>query len=119
MTDPTAIVVSVLSEALPGTTVSTEVPQARPARAVMESRTGSWRASTDFVDRPTFDLVCWGESDEDASALALSACHALSDAAEGHPLLSACEVESIGRDEYARTGAARYRAIVNLTVNSD
>ena len=92
MTDPTAIVVSVLSEALPGTTVSTEVPQARPARAVMASRTGSWRASTDFVDRPTFDLVCWGESDEDASALALSACHALSDAAEGHPLLSACEV---------------------------
>lgn len=114
--DATAIVVAILSEAMPdGVEVSSEVPSERPARQVSVSRVGG--GETPFLDRPRMRLVCWGTTDEEASAIATTAVHALSDAALTHPLLSDSTLDVLSRDEWAGDGSARYTATLNMTIN--
>lgn len=111
------MVVAALRSALPGVPISTEVPQGRPTRMVMVARTGNHGVTDEFVDRGTYELQCWGQSDADASSLALSAFAALSDAALDHPYMSSVSMETLGRDEFTQTGAARYRVVVDVTAN--
>lgn len=116
MPDDIALVVDVLSAALPAVPVSTEVPQNRPQRLIMVALAGD--ASDRFIRRPTISLTVWGMSDEDAHGLALSAWHAISDACLEHDLLSFCELETMSRDEWTATGQSRYLVQLNLTINT-
>lgn len=116
MPDDIALVVDVLSAALPAVPVSTEVPQNRPQRLIMVALAGD--SSTEFVRRPTISLTVWGMSDADAHGLALSAWHAVSEACLEHDLLSYCELETMSRDEWTSTGQSRYLVQLNLTINT-
>ena len=116
MLDSTAIVVAILSEAL-DVPVSTDIPENRPDRYVMVDLAGD--QSTPFVLRPIHSLTCWGATDRDAKSIAMSAVHALSDAALDHPYLSHVSLETMSRDEWAKNGHSRYVAEVQLTINTD
>lgn len=95
--------------------VTTKVPADRPDLMICVSREGGYM--DEFFDHPTMTLLCWGRTDAEASGLALSAAHALSDAALDHPLLSSSEMESMSRDEWTPNGAARYRVMIQQTIN--
>lgn len=112
--DAVAINVECLAAAL-AVPVRTEIPKDRPQRMVCVSRSGG--TSDDCFDYPEITLLCWGISDADASGLAISATHALAEAAELHPLLSSSEVDTISRDEWAATGASRYRVVLFQVIN--
>lgn len=114
-TDDTALVVGILADAL-AVPVSTEVPAQRPQRFVMVSLTGD--TSDEFIHRVRYGLTVWGESDADAHGLAMSAWHALTDAAQDHDLLSAVGLDSMSRDEWTATGAARYLVQLDLIINT-
>lgn len=114
--DTVAMVVEILSDEL-DVPVSTEVPMTRPDRFVLVSLDGDM--SDMFILRPRFTLMCWGSSDLDAHGIALSALHALTDAAETHPYLSAVQMQAMARDEWGRDGQARYALQVDLIVNTD
>lgn len=114
--DTTELVIGILSDAL-DVPVSTEVPMQRPDRLAMVALDGD--ASDGFILRPRYAITCWGASDLDAHGIALSALHALADAARDHPLLSHASMESMARDEWARDGQARYVLTVDLTINTD
>lgn len=116
MVDCIGIVVGILSGALT-VPVSTEIPDGRPDRFVLVSLDGD--SSTEFVLRPRISLTCWGQTDRDAMGIAVSALHALQEAAMDHALLSAAELESMSRDEWTRTGQGRYVSLVTLTVNTE
>lgn len=114
--DATSICVAVLRNAMPdGVAVSSEIPTERPARQVSVSRVGG--GETQFLDRPRMRLVCWGTSDAEAYSIAMTAVHALADAARTHPLLSNSTLDVMSRDEWAGDGTARYSATVNMTIN--
>lgn len=49
----------------------------------------------------------------------MSAVEALWEAAAEHPYLSACQLETLSRDEWSKTGQARYVATVSLVINTD
>lgn len=115
MTDDTALVVGILADAL-DVPVSTEVPQQRPQRFVMVSLTGD--TSTQFIHSVRYGLTVWGTTDADAHGLAMSAWHALADAAQDHELLSAVGLDSMSRDEWTATGAARYLVQLDLIINT-
>ena len=112
--DDIALVVGILTDAM-DVPVSTEVPASRPERFVMVAL-GSDQSDM-FIHRPTFNLTVWGSSDKDAHGLAVSAMHALVDAAQTHPLLSHVSLESMARDEWTKDGHARYLVEVELTIN--
>lgn len=114
--DATPIVVGVLKDALP-VPVSTEIPAQRPDRLVTVDLAGG--SSDPFLNTPRYQLMCWGRSDMDAHGLALACADALWAAAEEHPLLSACQLVSMARDEWTATGQARYLVTVDLTINED
>ena len=115
MPDPIELAVTILSQALDAE-VSTEMPpDARPRRYVMVALDGDM--STELLLMPRLSLTCWGASDRDAHGLATSAWEALSRAAEDHDLLCSCQLESMSRDEWSRTGQSRYLAVVDLTIN--
>lgn len=113
--DDIAMVVGILAGALQ-VPVSTEMPPTRPNRCVMVSLTGD--LSDEFIHRPRIGLTVWGTSDADAHGLAMSALYALGDAAQDHDLLSAVSLESMSRDEWTATGAARYLVQLDLTINT-
>ena len=112
--DDIAMVIEILADAL-DCHVSTEVPAKRPERLVMVAQTGD--TSTTLLHTLEVSLTCWGKNDYDARNLALSASHALTDAALDHPLLSSAALQSITRDEWTTTGQARYLAIMDLVFN--
>lgn len=114
--DPIKLVKDIITEVL-DVPVSTEIPPDRPDRLVVVSLDGN--QSTPFVLRPRIGLTCWGSSDMDAMGIATSAVDALWDAALDHPYLSACELETMSRQEWGRNGRSRYLAEVNLTINTD
>lgn len=114
--DVVSLVVGVLAEAL-DVSVSTEMPAARPDRLVLVTLDGG--TSDGLILRPRVGLTCWGASDEEAHSIAMAAVDALWDAALDHPYLSSCELESLARDEWGRSGRARYVAALELTVNTD
>ena len=49
--------------------------------------------------------------------MALSAWHALTDAAQTHDLLSSADLQTMSRDEWTATGQARYLVEIDLTIN--
>lgn len=114
--DTTELVVGILSDAL-DVPVSTEIPMERPDRLAMVSLDGD--SSDDLILRPRYAITCWGASDLDAHGIAISALHALTDAAQDHPYLSHASMESMARDEWGRDGQARYILTVDLTINAD
>ena len=114
-TDATALVVGILADAL-AVPVSTEVPAQRPQRFVMVSLNGD--TSDEFIHRVRYGLTVWGESDADAHGLAMSAWHALTDAAQDDDLLSAVGLDSMSRDEWTATGSARYLVQLDLIINT-
>lgn len=121
--DVTPLVVTILSQALDGVPVSTEMPwdsssaTAAPRRYVLVDLAGD--QSDGFLLRPRYALTCWGASDRDAHSIALACVDALRDAAMDDDLLSACQMESMSRDEWNRTGQSRYLVEVDLTVNTE
>jgi len=114
--DPIGLAIDILKDGLDAE-VSTELPKDRPRRYVMVGLDGD--ESTPFLYRPRLALTCWGSSDRDANQLAISAIGALQDAALDHPYLSSCDLETMSREEWSRTGQSRYLAIITLTVNVD
>ena len=112
--DTTATVVGILTDALT-VPVGTDIPMQRPTRQVMVMQESD--QSDMFLMRPTYAVTCWGTSDMDARGLALSALHALADAAETHPYLSAAVMENLVRDEWGATGQARYVLTVQTIFN--
>ena len=118
--DATKLVLDILTESL-AVPASTEMPRQRdhamPERYVLVDLSGY--QSDGFVHRPRFDLTCWGTSDRDARGIALSAVQAIQEAAMDHPYLSACDLETLSREEWSRTGQGRYLAIIELAVNTD
>lgn len=119
--DPTPLVVRILAEAL-AVPVSTEMPfdrqdGLRPDRLVTVDLMGGTR--TPYLLMPRYMLTCWGRSDADAHGMAIACVEALWAASETDDLLSSCQLESLGRDEWSRTGQARYVAVVDLTINTD
>ena len=114
--DTTAEVVAILSDAL-DVPVSTEVPMERPRRLVAISLEGC--EDDGFFIAPRYSLMCWGQSDVDAHGIAMSALHALTDAAAVHPYLSDVRMETMARDEWGATGQARYQLVIELLFNTD
>ena len=114
--DAIKIVKDVLTDAL-SVRVSTEIPMERPDRLVAVSLSGD--RSTPYLLRPRIMLTCWETSDMAAHGLALSAIEALQDASADHPYLSAVALETMSREEWTRNGAARYTALLDLTINVD
>lgn len=114
--DTVALVVGILAQDL-GVPVSTEVPPTRPQRFALVSLDGDM--SDPFILRPRFTIMCWGTTDIDAHGIALSALHALADASQTHPYLSAVQLESLARDEWGRDGQARYALQVVCIINTD
>lgn len=112
--DDIALVVGILRDAL-DVDVSTEVPSDRPTRFVSVALTGD--QSDMFLRRPTVSLTVWGRTDADAHGLALSALHALTDAAKTHDTLSSVDLQTMSRDEWTATGQSRYLVEVDLTIN--
>lgn len=112
--DATAINVAILSEALE-VPVCTQVPKDRPARMVCVERSGG--SSEDCFDLPEITLLCWGATDAEASGIAITAAHALAEAAQTHDLLSSSELDSMSRDSWSATGEARYRAVLQQVIN--
>ena len=113
--DDIALVVGVLQDAFSTVPVSTEVPAERPTRFITVSLTGD--SSDELIRRPTVSLVVWGTTDADAHGLAVSAFHALVDAAKTHELLSSAQLQTMTRDEWTNTGQARYLVEIDLTIN--
>lgn len=70
-----------------------------------------------LLRRPTVALTVWGRTDADAHGLAVSAVHALAEAAQTHDLLSSADLQTMSRDEWTSTGQARYLVEVDLTIN--
>lgn len=114
--DTTEIVVGVLRDALQ-VPVSTEIPSQRPDRQVTVDLSGG--SADPFLNTPRYQLMCWGQSEIDAHGIALACVEALWTAAEEHPLLSACQLVSMARDEWTATGQARYLVTVDLTINEE
>ena len=114
--DATKLVIDILSDALT-VPVSTDIPRDRPDRLVLVDLSGD--ESTPYLLRPRYDLTCWGTSDSDAKGIALSAVQALQEAALDHPYLSACQLETMSREEWTRNGQGRYLAVVGLVINID
>ena len=114
--DDIALVVGILQGAFPTVPVSTEVPASRPSRFITVSLTGD--QSDVLIHRPTVSLTVWGTTDADAHGLAVSAFHALADAANTHPLLSSADMQTMARDEWTNTGQARYLVEIDLTINT-
>lgn len=114
--DTTDLVVEILSEALGGVPVSTDVPSNRPLQMVTVDLVGD--QSTEYLLQPTYALTCWGRTDREAKSIALGAVDALWAAADTHPYLSACSLQSLSRDEWVANGQGRYLAMVELTVNT-
>lgn len=112
--DATELNVAVLSEAL-DVPVSTQIPKDRSTSMVCVQRSAG--SEDDFFDYPEITLICWGATDAEASGLAISAAHALSEAAQTHDLLSSSELETMSRDEWATTGASRYRVVLSQVIN--
>lgn len=115
MTDEVSLVVGILQDAFPTVPVSTEIPPNRPSRFINVALSAD--QSDMFVRRPTVSLTVWGRSDEDAHGLALSAFHAIAEAAQTHDLLSSADLQTMSRDEWTSTGQARYLVEVDLTIN--
>lgn len=116
MQDATPIVLEILRDAM-AVPVVTDIGKNRPSRLVLVDLTGD--QSDMFVLRPRYALTCWGESDKDAHGIALSAVQALQEAAEDHPFLSNCDLETMSREEWSKNGQSRYMAEVSLTINVD
>lgn len=115
--DPNSLCVSILSKALRGVEVSTEVPHARPRGPFVQvSRTGGDRL--DFIDRPIMTLICWASSDSSAYALGIDCVHELERQAAVDPFLSSAELISMSRDEWGANGQSRYMVQVRLTINN-
>lgn len=114
--DTTALVVDILSDEL-DVPVQTDIPLTRPSRLVLVVQESD--QSDMFLLRPGYTITCWGTSDMDARSIAISALHALTDAAEDDKYLSAVTLETLARDEWTSTGQARYALAVTLTVNID
>ena len=119
MTDPVAVVIDVLARALPGVDVRGELPpegtaESPSATAVTVSRSGG--PDTPYLMRPEMELLCWAPTDAQARALAYDCLHALQGAAEDHPSLSSAAAVTDGADPWS-AGAARYRLLVDLTIN--
>lgn len=119
--DTTKRVVEILSSALTGVPVSTEMPwqadSTRPERYVTVDLAGDY--STPHLLQPRYALTVWGISDVDAHSMALACVDALWEASETDEYLSACQLETMSRDEWTRNGQARYFIEVNLTFNTD
>ena len=119
--DTTKRVVEILTDALEGVPVSTEMPwqadSTRPDRYVTVDLAGD--RSTPFLLRPRYALTVWGRTDMDAHSMALACVDALRGASEEDDYLSACQLETMSRDEWARNGQARYMVAVDLTFNTD
>lgn len=116
MIDTTEIVVGILADAL-DVPVSTDIPMRRPERLVMVSLEAE--ESDGFLLRPTYSLMCWGLTDMDARGIAVSALHALSEAAETHAWLSSVAMDNMARDEWSGNGQARYALTVRMVFNTD
>lgn len=116
MIDPNALVVGILSDAL-AVPVTTELPSERNPRCVVVAQDGD--TSTEFVQRPRMNLMCWGNNDPDARTIAVSCIDALRDASFDHPYLSNVDLETMSRDLWSKTGQSRYLAVVELIINTD
>lgn len=116
MLDSTALCVSILSGAM-DVPVSTDVTESRPTRFVLVDLSGYQYDG--FIHDARYMLTCWGRSDKDAKGIALSAVQALQEAAETHPYLSACFLETMSREEWSKTGQSRYLVEVDLIINTD
>jgi len=114
--DPVQLVVELLSAEME-VPVTTERKPDRPVRMVLVSQSAD--ASDEFLLQPRMELTCWGTTDRDARGIATSAVDVLRDAALDHPYLSAVRLETMARDEWTRTGQARYVAEVDLIINTD
>jgi hypothetical protein len=68
MTSSTAALIAYLKRKFQGTSVSTRVPEPRPARFITVERTGGQR--THLWDSPMFAVQAWAGTEAEASALA-------------------------------------------------
>lgn len=116
MVDPIELVVGILSDAM-AVPVSTEAPADRPDRLVQVTLVAD--DGDELILHPRVELLCWGDSDRDAHRMARAAVDALRDAALDHDYLSAASLATMARDEWSRTGQARYLAEVDLIINTD
>ncbi len=121
MTDPTALCVDVLSDALPCAVsgAAPAVPDGQTYEDIMPfvtvSQTGG--TATEFTQAPVMAVRAWASSDAVATALVGDCEEALRRAASSHPLLSRVEVVSVTTDPWAEAGASRYVLTVRLTIN--
>lgn len=93
MSTPEVALVTYLNGCGLGAPASTQVPAKRPARFVTVERVGGGVGR--FEDRPAFAVQCWGESREDAEALAMSTARALRDARGHIPCMKRITVDSL------------------------
>lgn len=116
MADATAITLEVLRDSMPEVEFVTELPPEVPtAPTVMVTQTGG--TESDFLLEPIITLTCWGKDDPAANALSTDCMHAMSVAAESHPLLSASSLVNKSRDSWTATGQSRYMVQLQLTIN--
>lgn len=117
--DPIGLCMEILHRMLPSkVTVTEDMPADHPRTPyVMPSITGG--DEDDFVSKPIITLTCWDSADESARRLAQSCAHDLALAAQDHPLLSAAQLVTLSRDEYAPRGFGCYEAQVKLTINKE
>lgn len=112
--DPIELVVDLLKDGV-NAPVFTEMPTDRPTACVQVSQGGD--RSTELLLQPRINLLVWGESDVAARTLAVACVDCLRDAALDHELLSSAQLESMSRDEWTRTGHARYFVELDLVIN--
>ena len=110
------LAVGILADALE-VPVSTEHPRERPQTFVLVALVGDY--SDEFLLRPRIGITVWGETDRAAHTLAMSCVDALRDASLDHPYLSAAQLETMSREEWTRTGQARYLVEMDLVINTD
>lgn len=106
----------ILAEAYPSAEIRRSMPLHHPKTPViMISQTGGTENA--FLRQPVMTITCWDATDKGAKSLVQNSIQTIADAALTDELLSAVEVLSITRDEYAPDGYGCYESQVRLTFN--
>lgn len=122
MIDETALVVQILSAAMPTVEVTTEMVDTSLSamghgRYVIVSHIGD--ESDMFIQVPTMEMLCCAETDAIAGSLARSCAEALQEAALDHPYLSETQIVDMGRDSYTNSRNGRHRLSMRLFINQE
>lgn len=108
--------ISIISNGLDWVEVSSNLPNPHPQGPyVTISRIGG--KDTMFLLKPTIEILCWEQTDQKAYALARACIDALQQAIYTSGKLSSVDINTLARDEWAKTGQSRYRVVADLVVN--